>query len=74
MMRDLTCGSTSCVSVSTPPAYSSEEPIRPRRELAVAQVTKDGTREQDRLTGFNNMIFKKGSSLLLTPAWLNRQR
>lgn len=31
----------------------------------MAQVTKDGTREHDRLTGFNNMI-KKGSGLLLT--------
>lgn len=61
--------STSCVFVSTPPGYSSEGLIRPRRESAVAKVTKDGTREHDRLTGFNNMI-KKGPCLLLTPAWL----
>lgn len=65
LMRDLTCVWTSCVFVSTPPGYSSKGPIRPRRESAVAQVTKDGTREHDRLTGFNNMI-KKGSGLLLT--------
>lgn len=51
--------STICVFVSTPPGYNSKGPIRPRRESAVAQVTKDGIRDRDRVTGFNNMIKKK---------------
>lgn len=71
--RDSTCVSTSCVLSSAPPGYSSEGPIRPRRGWAVARVTRHGSREHDRLTGFNNVFFllkKKASSWLPGPARL----
>lgn len=57
----------SCVLVCTPPGYSGEGSIRPRREWAVAQVTKRSSGERDRLTGCNNIGQKRGSSWLLGP-------
>lgn len=70
--RDSTCVSTSCVLASAPPGYSSEGPIRPRRSWAVARVTRHGSGEHDRLTGFNSVFLKKAPPGF--PALLGSQR
>lgn len=67
--------------MSAPPGYRGEGPIRPRRERAAAQVSKHGSGEHDRLTGFNNVGLKKkrrgrrgGLLLLLSLAQLTGKR